>query len=142
MRESRPSPDPDRLLAAELRGTAEHHAKWRELTEEEHAAAVAELRDLAALLAAGRFVQGQYVGSPALDRDHDSLIVQDLDRVPDRAARYSVALHEGRLTRQRLAWLDLSAFDLAANARGQLPVDRHRVERVDLISHTIKAMTS
>jgi hypothetical protein len=45
--ESRPSPDRDRLLAAELCGAALHHAKWRDLTEEEHAAAVAELRGLA-----------------------------------------------------------------------------------------------
>ncbi len=45
--ESRPPPDPDRLLGAKLRGTAEHHAKWQELTAEEHTAAVVELRDLA-----------------------------------------------------------------------------------------------
>jgi hypothetical protein len=45
---SRPSPGSDCLLAAELHGTAERHAKWRDLTEDEHAAAVAELRDLAA----------------------------------------------------------------------------------------------
>ena len=37
----------DRLLAAELCGAALHHAKWRDLTEEENAAAVAELRALA-----------------------------------------------------------------------------------------------
>ena len=45
---SRPSPAADRLLAAELHGTAERHAKWGDLTEDEHATAVAELRDLAA----------------------------------------------------------------------------------------------
>jgi hypothetical protein len=44
---SRPSPDADSLLGAELRGTAEHHAKWRPRTADEHAAAVAELRELA-----------------------------------------------------------------------------------------------
>ncbi len=48
MSESRPSPDRDRLLAAELCGVALHHAEWRDLTEEENAAAVAELRGLAA----------------------------------------------------------------------------------------------
>ena len=47
MSESRPSAAADRLLAAELCGTALHHAKWPHLTEEEHAAAVEELRALA-----------------------------------------------------------------------------------------------
>ncbi len=47
MRESRPSPDPDRLIAAKLCGAARHHARWRDLTEQETAAAVAELRELA-----------------------------------------------------------------------------------------------
>jgi hypothetical protein len=37
----------DRLLVAELTGEARHRARWRELTEDEHAAAVAELRQLA-----------------------------------------------------------------------------------------------
>jgi hypothetical protein len=39
---------PDRILIAQLDGTVRHHARWRELTEEEESAAVAELRDLAA----------------------------------------------------------------------------------------------
>ena len=38
----------DRILTARLRGTAKRHARWRELTADEHAAAVAELRELAA----------------------------------------------------------------------------------------------
>lgn len=38
----------DRILLARLMGKAQHHAKWRELTEAEHAAAVAVLRELAA----------------------------------------------------------------------------------------------
>jgi len=38
----------DRLLVAKLSGEAQHHAKWRDLTEAEHAAAVEELRKLAA----------------------------------------------------------------------------------------------
>jgi hypothetical protein len=38
----------DRLLVAEIYGEARHHAKWRELTAEEEATAVAELRELAA----------------------------------------------------------------------------------------------
>ena len=41
-------PQADRILVAQLTGTARHHAKWRELTETEHAVAVAGLRELAA----------------------------------------------------------------------------------------------
>ena len=41
-------PNRDRILVAQLTGEAGHHARWRELTEAEHAAAVAELRELAA----------------------------------------------------------------------------------------------
>ena len=41
-------PQADRILLAQLMGEAKHHAKWRELTGGEHAAAVAGLRELAA----------------------------------------------------------------------------------------------
>jgi hypothetical protein len=41
------TPQADRILIAQLGGEAKHHARWRELTEEEHAAAVGELRKLA-----------------------------------------------------------------------------------------------
>jgi hypothetical protein len=41
------APAADRLLVAELTGTARHHARWRDLTEDEEAAAVAEFRELA-----------------------------------------------------------------------------------------------
>ena len=41
-------PQPDRILIAKLHGTAKRHAQWRELTEDERAAAVGELRELAA----------------------------------------------------------------------------------------------
>ena len=40
-------PQADRLLIAEIYGEARHHAQWRELTDDEEAAAVAELRELA-----------------------------------------------------------------------------------------------
>ena len=40
-------PQADRLLVAELHGEARHHARWRDLTEDEETAAVAELRELA-----------------------------------------------------------------------------------------------
>ena len=42
------APVGDRLLVAQLTGTARHHARWRDLTGDEQAAAVRELRDLAA----------------------------------------------------------------------------------------------
>jgi hypothetical protein len=38
----------DRILVARIDGNAKRHAKWRELTEPEHAAAAGELRELAA----------------------------------------------------------------------------------------------
>ena len=41
-------PQADRILVAQLTGEARHRARWRELTEVEHAAAVGELRELAA----------------------------------------------------------------------------------------------
>ena len=41
-------PQAHRILIAQLHGEAKHHAKWRELTEDEEAAAVAALRELAA----------------------------------------------------------------------------------------------
>ncbi len=47
MADRRSGPDRDRILVAQLTGTAGHHAKWRELTGEEEAAAVDELRELA-----------------------------------------------------------------------------------------------
>ena len=43
----RPGPRPDRILVAELTGTARHHARWRELAQDEQDAAVTELRELA-----------------------------------------------------------------------------------------------
>jgi len=39
--------DSDRLLTAQIHGDAKRHARWRDLTDDEHAAAVAELRELA-----------------------------------------------------------------------------------------------
>ena len=48
MSNQRSGPVPDRILIAQLTGTAKRHAKWRELTEDEEAVAVAELRELAA----------------------------------------------------------------------------------------------
>ena len=40
-------PQADRILVAKISGEARHHAKWRELTADEEAAAVAALRGLA-----------------------------------------------------------------------------------------------
>jgi hypothetical protein len=47
MADKRPAGERDRILAAQIHGTAKRHARWRELTEDEHAAAVGELRELA-----------------------------------------------------------------------------------------------
>ena len=47
MNQDRPGADPDRLLVAEITGEARHRARWRPLTDEEEAAALAELRALA-----------------------------------------------------------------------------------------------
>ncbi len=47
MNQDRPRPETDRLLVAQLTGEARHHARWRPLTGEEEAAALAELRALA-----------------------------------------------------------------------------------------------
>ena len=48
MRDNRLGPVSDRIRVAWLTGTAKHRARWRELTADERAAAVAELRELAA----------------------------------------------------------------------------------------------
>src|SRR5712671_5718328 len=40
-------PQADRILVAQLTGEARHRARWRELTGDEEAAAVAALRELA-----------------------------------------------------------------------------------------------
>ena len=42
-----PRPQADRILVAQLTGEARHHARWRELTGGEEAAAVAALGELA-----------------------------------------------------------------------------------------------
>jgi hypothetical protein len=47
MNQDRPGPDLDRMLVAELTGEVRRHAKWRSLTGEEEAEALAELRALA-----------------------------------------------------------------------------------------------
>jgi hypothetical protein len=47
MTKGRRAPDPDRLLVARISGIAKRHARWREPTESEIAAAVVELRQVA-----------------------------------------------------------------------------------------------
>jgi hypothetical protein len=46
--QDRRGPVPDRILVAQITGTARHHARWRDLTADEETAAVTELRELAA----------------------------------------------------------------------------------------------
>jgi hypothetical protein len=67
--QDRPGSDPDRILVAQLTGTAGRHARWRELTGAEEAAAVAELRELAAgrgdlLAEVAGVLQGAAEGEP------------------------------------------------------------------------------
>ena len=45
--QDRPGADADRILVAQLTGEARHRARWRPLTGDEEAAALAELRALA-----------------------------------------------------------------------------------------------
>ena len=47
MDDQNPRREADRILVAQLTGEARHHARWRPLTGEEEAAALAELRTLA-----------------------------------------------------------------------------------------------
>src|SRR6266852_882380 len=47
MGDHRLGPEADRILVAQLTGEARHHAKWRPLTEDEEAIALAGLRELA-----------------------------------------------------------------------------------------------
>src|SRR5437016_1365690 len=47
MGDQRPRPEADRILVAQLTGEARHRARWRPLTEDEEAAALAEIRTLA-----------------------------------------------------------------------------------------------
>ena len=48
MNQDRPGADADRIVVAQLTGEARHRARWRPLTGDEEAAALAELRALAA----------------------------------------------------------------------------------------------
>ena len=47
MDDQKPRAEADRILVAQLTGEARHHARWRPLTGEEEASALAELRALA-----------------------------------------------------------------------------------------------
>ncbi len=48
MSQDRRGPDADRILVAQITGTARRHARWRDLTADEKAVALAELTELAA----------------------------------------------------------------------------------------------
>ena len=97
------SPDADGLLGARLRGIAEHHARWRPLTEDERAAAVIELRELAAgrtdLLAekAGLLI-GFYEGS--LDEPHKRCAAELLIAAGANEALIPRWIEEGRRRRR------------------------------------------
>jgi hypothetical protein len=50
----RRGPDSDRMIVAELTGEAQRHARWEPRDDDAAAAAAAELREIAAMLDAGR----------------------------------------------------------------------------------------
>jgi hypothetical protein len=87
--QDRPGADADRILVAQLTGEARHRARWRPLTEDEEAAALAELRGLAGgradLLAevAGIF-EGTSEGEPdePLARSAARMAGADTDAIP------------------------------------------------------------
>src|SRR6266576_5060269 len=86
MGDQRPRPEADRILVAQLTGEARHRARWRPLTEDEEAGALAELRALAGgradLLAqvAGIF-EGTSEGEP------DEPLARSAARLPDGRGR-------------------------------------------------------
>jgi hypothetical protein len=92
----------DRILVAQLTGAARHHARWRELTEAGHDAAVAALRELAAgradLLAE---VAGLLEGAHAVEFDEPlmrqaALLCRDAGADPDAIPAW---IEEGRRRR-------------------------------------------
>jgi hypothetical protein len=94
--------DADRILTARIFGRAMHHARWRELTEAEYAAAVAVLRELAAgradLLAE---VAGLLEGTG--EGQHDEPLTRQAARICHDAGADSAAIpawvEEGRRRR-------------------------------------------
>jgi hypothetical protein len=95
-------PQTDRILMAQLHGTAQRHARWRELTEDEHAAAVGELRELAAgrgdlLAEVGGVMEG--FGQGQLDEPlarQAACLCRDAGADPDPAGEW---IEEGRRRR-------------------------------------------
>jgi len=61
MGDQRPRPEADRILVAQLTGEARHRARWRPLTQDEEAAALAGLRALAGGRAGAQIIGMPYV---------------------------------------------------------------------------------
>lgn len=104
------SPEADRILVARLHDTAKRHARWRELSEAEHDAAVPELRELgggrADLLAE---VAGVLEG--ASEGELDEVLVRQasvLGRCPGSAVKVPVAAgrmrNPARMLTTSLVW--------------------------------------
>jgi len=91
MGQDRSGPDPVRLVVASLSGAVQRHARWRDPTEAETAAAVNELReilagrnDAAVLLAATAGLISASVRAPRMSRGPEPLPVSALRQVPAR----------------------------------------------------------
>jgi hypothetical protein len=105
-------PQADRILVAQLTGEARHHARWRDLTETEHEAAVGELRELAAgrtdLLAE---VAGIFEGTSEGELDEPlarqaAQLCRDAGADPDAVPAW---VEEGRRRRKRAGLPPFSA---------------------------------
>jgi hypothetical protein len=114
-------PQADRILVAQLTGEARHHARWRELTEVEHAAAVGELRELAAgrgdLLAE---VAGIFEGTSEGELD-EPLARQAAQLCRDAGADPDLILAWVQEGRRRRAAAGKPPFSAAAGRRPRRP---------------------
>lgn len=114
-------PQADRILVAQLMGTARRHAVWRDLTEAEEGAAVAELRELAGgradLLAevAGLY-EGAAEGQPGEARDRQAAALCRLAGADQAAIPAWIA--EGR---RRRAQADRPPFSGGLHPGGRGP---------------------
>ena len=84
--------------------------------------------------AAARRLLWRDVSPAAPDGHNQTFRAQRLDGLPDGPAGHAVFLHELALGGQGIAWPILTRLDVLAKNRGQLGVQRGRVEMVNVIS--------
>ena len=111
-------PQADRILVAQLTGEARHHARWSNLTEAEHAAAVHELRELVAgrvdLLAE---VAGIFEGASEGEPD-EPLARQAAQLCRDAGADLEAIPRWVEVGRERAAQAKLPPFSGGLHGRG------------------------